>query len=48
MLQAASIYSQGYGQKWDAENMFEIMSEISKSSLRALGSDLFGQITAKR
>lgn len=45
MLQAASIYTQGTGEKWDKEEMFKIMLEVSKSSLKALGSDLFTQIT---
>jgi len=48
MLQAASIYSQGCGEKWDAEKMFEIMIEVSRSSLKALGSDLFTQITTNK
>ena len=45
MLQAASIYSQGCGEKWDAEEMFKIMIKVSRSSLKELGSDLFTQIT---
>lgn len=45
MLQAASIYTQGDGKKWDAKKMFDIMIEISKSSLKALGSEIFNQIT---
>lgn len=45
MLQAASIYTQGRGEKWDAEKMFDIMMEVSKSSLKALGSEVFNQIT---
>lgn len=45
MLQAASIYSQGCGEKWNAEEMFEIMIQVSRSSLKQLGSDLFTQIT---
>lgn len=48
MLQAASIYSQGRGEKWDSNIMLEIMMDISKTSLRVLGSDLFKQITAKK
>lgn len=48
MLQAASIYSQGCGESWDVENMFKIMIEVSKTSLRELGSDLFDQITANK
>jgi type II restriction enzyme len=45
MLQAASIYTQGNGEKWDAKKMFDIMIEVSKSSLKALGSEIFNQIT---
>ena len=45
MLQAASIYTQGNGEKWDAKKMFDIMIEISKTSLKALGSEVFNQIT---
>ncbi|MBL7663294.1 restriction endonuclease [bacterium] len=48
MLQAASIYSQGRGEKWDVEKMYEIMLEISKTSLKVLGSDLFTQITSNK
>lgn len=47
MLQAASIYSQGSGEKWDNKEMYRIMLDVSKSSLKALGSDLFNQITKK-
>lgn len=45
MLQAASIYTQGDGSRWDAKRMFEVMLEISKTSLQVLGSDLFNQLT---
>jgi type II restriction enzyme len=45
MLQAASIYTQGNGEKWDVEKMFDIMIEVSKSSLKALGTEIFDQIT---
>lgn len=48
MLQATSIYTQGDGEKWDAEKMFEIMIEVSKTSLKALGSDIFNQITQNK
>lgn len=47
MLQAASIYTQGNGEKWDAKIMFEIMFDVSTSSLRVLGRDLFNQLTLK-
>lgn len=45
MLQATSIYTQGNGEKLDRKKMFDIMFEISKTSLKVLGSDLFNQIT---
>ena len=45
MLQATSIYTQGKGEKWNNKEMFDIMIEISKTSLKVLGSDLFNQIT---
>ncbi len=48
MLQAASIYTQGNGGKWDAKEMFDIMIEISKTSLQVLGSDIFKQITKRK
>lgn len=48
MLQAASIYTQGRGEKWDAKKMFDIMMEVSKSSLKALGSEVFNQITNEK
>ena len=45
MLQATSIYTQGDGKKWDPKKMFNIMIEISKTSLKVLGSEIFNQIT---
>jgi len=48
MLQATSIYTQGNGQKWDAEKMYDIMYEIAETSLQLLGSDLFKQITKSK
>lgn len=47
MLQATSIYTQGNGEKWVNKKMFEIMLEISKTSLQILGSEIFKQITKK-
>lgn len=41
------IYTQGKGEKWNNKEMFDIMIEISKTSLKVLGSDLFNQITKK-
>lgn len=48
MLQATSIYTQGNGGIWNAKEMFDIMIEISKTSLQILGSDLFNQITENK
>jgi len=48
MLQATSIYTQGNGGKWDAKKMFDIMVEISKTSLQILGSEIFNQITKRK
>ncbi|MBS4014486.1 MAG: restriction endonuclease [Bacteroidetes bacterium] len=48
MLQATSIYTQGNGEKWDSKKMFDIMLEISKTSLQILGSDIFKQITKSK
>lgn len=45
MLQAASIYTQGNGEKWDRNEMLMIMFEIASTSLKVLGSDLFRQMT---
>ncbi|CAO5003344.1 Type II restriction enzyme EcoRI-like protein [Microcystis aeruginosa] len=41
MLQATSIYTQENGEKWDVKKMFDIMLEISKTSLKVLGSEIF-------
>jgi len=48
MLQATSIYTQGNGEKWEANKMFDIMIEISKTSLKVLGSEIFDQITKSK
>lgn len=47
MLQATSIYTQGNGEKWESQKMFDIMLEISKTSLKILGGELFNQLTKK-
>jgi len=47
MLQATSLYTQGNGEKWDVKKMFDIMLEISKTSLKVLGSEIFNQITKR-
>ena len=48
MLQATSIYTQGNGERWNDEKMLEIMLDISRTSLKMLGSDLFKQLTQKK
>lgn len=47
MLQAASIYTQGNGERWKVDKMLEIMLDISRTSLQMLGRDLFAQLTKK-
>lgn len=45
MLQAASIFTQGNGERWAADQMFNIMLQIAKTSLQVLFSDLFNQVS---
>ncbi|MCM1517145.1 MAG: restriction endonuclease [Pseudoflavonifractor sp.] len=45
MLQAASIYTQGNGERWERNRMLEIMTEIATTSLQVLGSDIFIQLS---
>lgn len=45
MLQSASIYTHVRGERWNDEEMLEIMYDIASTSLRMLGRDLFGQLT---
>lgn len=45
MLQAASIYTQGNGERWEAEQVFNIMLQIAKTSIQVLYSDLFNQVS---
>ncbi len=47
MLQAISIYTQGDGQRWNLNKMFEAMFEVTKTSLKILGSSLFNQIASE-
>ncbi|GAA8758967.1 hypothetical protein VN1340_14910 [Helicobacter pylori] len=47
MLQAISIYTQGDGQRWNLNKMFEAMFEVAKTSLQILCSSLFNQITSE-
>lgn len=48
MLQATSIYTQGNGEGWNAVKMLEIMLDISRTSLKMLGSDLSKQRAQKK
>ena len=48
MLQAASIFTQGKGGRWNEEEMFSIMLCIAKTSIQALASDLFDQLTKNK
>ena len=45
MLQAASIYTKGEGGHWNDKDMIDVMLDVSKTSLKMLGKDLFTQIT---
>ncbi len=45
MLQAVSIYTQGNGGNWNANDISNIMFDIARTSLQVLGSDLFRQLT---
>lgn len=45
MLQAASIYTKGDGTTLEPTKMLEIMVDISVTSLKVLGSDLFNQVS---
>ena len=46
MLQAASIYTRGEGGHWNDEDMISIMLDVSRTSLRMLGTDLLDQLTS--
>ena len=45
MLQAASIYTQGKGERWKARQMYDVMLEIARTSLQVIYSDLFHQVS---
>lgn len=45
MLQAASVYTKGNGERWNARDMLDIMLETARTSLRLLGSELFLQLS---
>ena len=48
MLQAASIYTKGEGGHWNNEDMIAIMLDVSRTSLKMLGTDLFEQLTSSK
>lgn len=48
MLQAASMYTKGDGSRWTNEEMFNVLLDISDTSLKMLGRDIFEQITNNR
>ncbi len=43
----AANYTQGDGQRWNLNKMFEVMLEVARTSLKVLGSSLFNQIVGK-
>lgn len=48
MLQAASIYTQSDGGRWNEGKMKSIMLEVAKTSLQMLGRDIFNQLSRAR
>lgn len=44
MLQAASIYTQGDGKRWERERMLKIMIDVAETSLKVLSKDLWSQL----
>lgn len=47
MLQAATICTQGSGERWSEAEMHSVMLDIAKTSIKALAKDLFDQLTNK-
>lgn len=47
MLQAASIYTEGKGGKWETSEILTIMLDVARTSLKELGADLFNQLCNK-
>lgn len=48
MLQAASIFTQGDGRRWQETDMASVMMEVAKTSLQMLGRDLFRQLSSSK
>lgn len=47
MLQATSIYTQGDGTAWKADDMLKVMLEIAETSIKVLAKDIFRQLVHK-
>ena len=47
MLQAASMYTAGNGEVWEAGDMLNIMIDISETSIQCLARDIFKQLAGK-
>ena len=47
MLQAASMYTTGNGEVWEAGDMLNIMIDISETSIHCLARDIFKQLAGK-
>ncbi|MBR2428315.1 MAG: restriction endonuclease [Lentisphaeria bacterium] len=47
MLQAASIYTQGAGMRWNEQEMSTVMLDIANTSIKMLAKDLFNQLIAQ-
>lgn len=48
MLQAATIFTQGNGEHWDRPEMYKVMLDVAKTSIKCLAQDLFNQLTRKK
>lgn len=48
MLQAATIFTQGNGDRWNRAEMHDIMLDIAKTSIKCLATDLFEQLVGKK
>jgi len=43
MLQAASIYTQSDGERWNDDEMIKIMLDVARTSLKLIAKDIFNQ-----
>ncbi len=46
MLQAASIFTQGNGDHWNKQTMFDVMLNVARTSIQCIAKDLFQQLTS--